>query len=161
MNNKTAFVTGATGLLGSNLCRSLVAQGWQVKGLVRSIPQSGGYANDKAQRFLDEIEVQLIQGDMEQVSAFTEALTGVDVVMILPVKIRMGTAHRLSFRRCEAYKYLCKPIEQLTPRSDICERTWAIAMELKIHRAKVCGFKPRQLDSTFLTIFHSILGVFR
>jgi dihydroflavonol-4-reductase len=72
MSNKTAFVTGATGLLGSNLCRSLVAQGWQVKGLVRSI--------DKAQRFLDEVEVQLIQGDMEQVSAFTEALTGVDVV---------------------------------------------------------------------------------
>jgi dihydroflavonol-4-reductase len=72
MSNKTAFVTGATGLLGSNLCRSLVAQGWQVKGLVRSI--------DKAQRFLDEIEVQLIQGDMDQVSAFAEALTGVDVV---------------------------------------------------------------------------------
>jgi dihydroflavonol-4-reductase len=72
MSNKTAFVTGATGLLGSNLCRSLVAQGWQVKGLVRSI--------DKAQRFLGDTGVQLIQGDMEQVSAFTEALTGVDVV---------------------------------------------------------------------------------
>lgn len=72
MSNKTAFVTGATGLLGSNLCRSLVAQGWQVKGLVRSI--------DRAKRFLDKVEVQLIQGDMEQVSAFTEALTGVDVV---------------------------------------------------------------------------------
>ena len=72
MSNKTAFVTGATGLLGSNLCRSLVAQGWQVKGLVRSI--------NKAQRFLGDSGVQLIQGDMEKVSAFAEELTGVDVV---------------------------------------------------------------------------------
>jgi dihydroflavonol-4-reductase len=72
MSNKTAFVTGATGLLGSNLCRDLVSQGWQVKGLVRSI--------DKAQRFLGETGVQLIQGDMDRVSAYAEALSGVDVV---------------------------------------------------------------------------------
>jgi dihydroflavonol-4-reductase len=72
MSKKTAFVTGATGLLGSNLCRVLVAQGWQVKGLVRSI--------DKAHRFLGDSGVQLIQGDMERVSAFAEVLTGVDVV---------------------------------------------------------------------------------
>jgi dihydroflavonol-4-reductase len=72
MSNKTAFVTGATGLLGSNLCRSLVAQGWQVKGLVRSI--------NKAQRFLRDSGVQLIQGDMEKVSAFAEELKGIDVV---------------------------------------------------------------------------------
>lgn len=72
MINKTAFVTGATGLLGSNLCRELISQGWQVKGLVRSI--------DKAQRFLGDTGMQLIQGDMDRVPAFAEALTGVDVV---------------------------------------------------------------------------------
>jgi dihydroflavonol-4-reductase len=72
MNGKTAFVTGATGLLGSNLCQLLVSQGWQVKGLVRSI--------DKAKRFQPNSQVQFIQGDIENVPAFAPALKGVDVV---------------------------------------------------------------------------------
>lgn len=72
MSGKTAFVTGATGLLGSNLCRTLVSQGWQVKGLVRSV--------DKAKRFLGNSGVEFVQGDMEATSAFAQALDGVDVV---------------------------------------------------------------------------------
>ncbi|WP_392532220.1 SDR family oxidoreductase [Nostoc sp. C117] len=72
MSGKTAFVTGATGLLGSNLCQLLEEQGWQVKGLVRSI--------DKAKRFLGSSQVEFIQGDIENVSAFAQALKGVDVV---------------------------------------------------------------------------------
>ncbi|MEO0535098.1 MAG: SDR family oxidoreductase [Cyanobacteria bacterium P01_A01_bin.123] len=72
MDGKTAFVTGATGLLGSNLCRVLVSQGWQVKGLVRSM--------DKAKRFLGNSGVEFVQGDVEEVSAFSQALDGVDVV---------------------------------------------------------------------------------
>lgn len=72
MSGKTAFVTGATGLLGSNLCQSLISQGWQVKGLVRSI--------EKAQRFLGTSSVEFIQGDIENVPAFAQALQGVDVV---------------------------------------------------------------------------------
>ncbi|RCJ16039.1 3-beta hydroxysteroid dehydrogenase [Nostoc sp. ATCC 43529] len=72
MSGKTAFVTGATGLLGSNLCQLLVSQGWQVKGLVRSI--------DKAKRFLGSTPIEFIQGDIENVPAFAQALKGVDVV---------------------------------------------------------------------------------
>jgi len=72
MSGKTAFVTGATGLLGSNLCQLLVSQGWQVKGLVRSI--------DKAKRFLGNTQIEFIQGDIENVPAFAQALKGVDVV---------------------------------------------------------------------------------
>jgi dihydroflavonol-4-reductase len=72
MTIKTAFVTGATGLLGNNLCRELVTQGWQVKGLVRSI--------DKARKLLADSGVEFIQGDIENVAAFAPALDGVDVV---------------------------------------------------------------------------------
>ncbi|WP_414751859.1 SDR family oxidoreductase [Anabaena sp. CCY 9910] len=72
MSGKIAFVTGATGLLGSNLCRALVSQGWQVKGLVRSL--------DKAKRFLGDSGIEFIQGDIEDVPAFTQALKGVDAV---------------------------------------------------------------------------------
>ncbi len=72
MTFHTAFVTGATGLLGSNLAKALVSQGWQVKGLVRSI--------DKAKRFLGNSGIEFIQGDIEDVAAFAIALEGVDVV---------------------------------------------------------------------------------
>jgi dihydroflavonol-4-reductase len=72
MSGKRAFVTGATGLLGSNLCQLLVAQGWQVKGLVRSI--------DKAKRFQTNSLVEFVQGDMENVPGFSEVLKEVDVV---------------------------------------------------------------------------------
>ena len=72
MSGKTAFVTGATGLLGSNLCQLLVSQGWHVKGLVRSI--------DKAKRFLGNSGVEFVQGDIANVPAFEERLLGVDVL---------------------------------------------------------------------------------
>jgi dihydroflavonol-4-reductase len=72
MTTKTAFVTGATGLLGNNLCRALIDQGWQVKGLVRSI--------DKAHKLFPDSSIEFVIGDMENVPAFAPALVGVDVV---------------------------------------------------------------------------------
>jgi dihydroflavonol-4-reductase len=72
MTIKTAFVTGATGLLGNNLCRALVAQGWQVKGLVRSI--------NKAHKLFPDSNIEFVIGDMENVAAFAPALAEVDVV---------------------------------------------------------------------------------
>jgi dihydroflavonol-4-reductase len=66
------FVTGATGLLGNNLVRALVADGHTVRALVRS--------ETKAQRLLSDTDAELVQGDMENVAAFADELGGVDVV---------------------------------------------------------------------------------
>lgn len=68
-----AFVTGSTGLLGSNLVRELVSRGVKVRALARS--------PDKARKqFADLAGVEVIQGDMLQVEAFTSALSDVDVL---------------------------------------------------------------------------------
>lgn len=67
-----AFVTGATGLLGSNLVRLLTAQGHQVKALVRS--------KDKAQKLLGDTGAELVMGDMEDVDGFKHELVGSDAV---------------------------------------------------------------------------------
>jgi dihydroflavonol-4-reductase len=68
-----AFVTGATGLLGNNLVRSLVNEGWEVKALVRSrekaLKQLGGLQN-----------VEFIEGDIAEVEGFADHLTGCDVL---------------------------------------------------------------------------------
>ncbi|TWC22605.1 nucleoside-diphosphate-sugar epimerase [Pseudomonas sp. SJZ085] len=67
------FVTGATGLLGNNLVRELVACGYAVKALVRS--RSKG-----EQQFSDLPDVELIVGDMADVNAFAASLQGCDTV---------------------------------------------------------------------------------
>jgi dihydroflavonol-4-reductase len=68
-----AFVTGATGLLGNNLVRALVARRIAVRALVRS-------ADKARQQFADLPQVEIVVGDMEDVAAFAEALAGCDVV---------------------------------------------------------------------------------
>jgi nucleoside-diphosphate-sugar epimerase len=67
-----AFVTGATGLLGNNLVRTLRARGHTVRALVRS--------ETKARELLGGTGAEIVRGDMENVSAFTDALAGCDVV---------------------------------------------------------------------------------
>lgn len=66
-----AFVTGSTGLLGSNLVALLKAQGHTVKALARS--------PEKAARFLAS-DVEIVRGDMEDVAGFAAELTGCDVL---------------------------------------------------------------------------------
>jgi len=65
-------VTGATGLLGNNLVRELIADGWRVRALARS-PQ-------KAARQFAGLDLDIVTGDMLDVPAFAAALQGVDVV---------------------------------------------------------------------------------
>ncbi len=70
---KSAFVTGATGLLGNNLVRELVERGVAVKALVRSLDKG-------RQQFAGLAGVELVQGDMADVAAFFRHLQGCDVV---------------------------------------------------------------------------------
>ncbi len=67
-----AFVTGGTGLLGSNLVRLLTSQGHEVKALARS--------KDKATALIGDTGAEIIVGDMENVAAFAPALAGSDVL---------------------------------------------------------------------------------
>lgn len=50
---RTAFVTGASGFVGANLVRALLADGWQVRALVRSRAPS-----------LDGLDVERVAGDV-------------------------------------------------------------------------------------------------
>ena len=67
-----AFVTGSTGLLGTNLVHLLLAQGHEVKVLARSAA--------KAQRIFGDTAAQIVIGDMENVAAFQQELAGCDVL---------------------------------------------------------------------------------
>lgn len=69
---RLALVTGATGLLGNNLVRELLAQGFRVRALVRSAA--------KAERQFAGLPVEFVIGDILAVDAFAPMLAGVDVV---------------------------------------------------------------------------------
>jgi dihydroflavonol-4-reductase len=66
------FVTGATGLLGSNLVHALLDQGHEVRGLVRS--------KEKALRVFPNEKVDFVTGDMSDVASFASSLAGCDVL---------------------------------------------------------------------------------
>jgi dihydroflavonol-4-reductase len=70
--NMKALVTGSTGMLGHNLVRQLLEQGWQVRALVRS--------KAKAQKLFTGLQLEVIEGDIENVAGFKTALSGVDAV---------------------------------------------------------------------------------
>jgi dihydroflavonol-4-reductase len=67
-----AFVTGSTGLLGNNLVRELLEHGFEVRALVRS--------RAKANTTFAGLNVEIIEGDMENVAGFAKLLEGCDVL---------------------------------------------------------------------------------
>ncbi|WP_017315557.1 SDR family oxidoreductase [Mastigocladopsis repens] len=67
-----AFVTGSTGLLGNNLVRLLLEQGYSVKALVRS--------PEKASQLLSDLDVTLVKGDMLNIDSFAKELAGCDIL---------------------------------------------------------------------------------
>ena len=78
MNPQTIFVTGGTGMLGHNLIRLLLEQGHRVRALVRS--------PEKAQKLFADLRpepgrFETVQGDMDHVAKFVQALQGVDTVI--------------------------------------------------------------------------------
>ena len=68
---RSALVTGASGLIGSNLVRELTRAGYQVRGLVR--PESD-------RRGLAGLDVELVSGDVLDPSSLTGIADGCDVV---------------------------------------------------------------------------------
>lgn len=67
-----AFVTGSTGLLGSNLVRTLINSGHEVWALARS--------KEKARRELGDTAVHVVLGDIRNVADFAYDLRGIDVI---------------------------------------------------------------------------------
>src|SRR5262245_18041659 len=78
-----AFVTGSTGLLGSNLVDALVAAGYEVKALARS--------REKAEHLLGHAlhaPVEIVVGDMEDIPAFAPQLAGSDILFHTAAYVR-------------------------------------------------------------------------
>jgi NADH dehydrogenase len=74
-NSSTVLVAGATGYLGSEICRQLILKNKNVKGLVRATSD----ANKVAQ--LQALGVETIEGDLKDKGSLENALHGVSAVI--------------------------------------------------------------------------------
>ena len=74
-NSSTVLVAGATGFLGSEICRQLIAKNKNVKGLVRITSDSNKVAQ------LKELGVETIEGDLKNKDSLENSLHGVSAII--------------------------------------------------------------------------------
>jgi uncharacterized protein YbjT (DUF2867 family) len=74
-NSPTVLVAGATGFLGSEICRQLISKIKNVKGLVRATSDSNKVAQ------LKESGVETIEGDLKNKDSLENALHGVSAII--------------------------------------------------------------------------------
>ncbi len=77
------LVTGASGHLGSNLVRALLADGQEVRALVQARADN---------RSLDGLDVERVEGDLRDADSLRRAVTGVARVFHVAAKISTATA---------------------------------------------------------------------
>ena len=74
-NSSTVLVAGATGFLGGEICRQLIAKNKHVKGLVRATSDANKVAQLKASG------VETIEGDLKDKVSLENALHGVSTII--------------------------------------------------------------------------------
>lgn len=134
---KQAFVTGSTGLLGNNLVRMLVEKGIKVKALARS--------KEKAKKQFEGLDVEIVEGDLEDVSKFQSSLIGCDALFHTAAFFRdnyKGGSHW-----DELYKINVKGTETLL------QAAYAAGIRRAVHTSSIAvldGPRGELIDETML-----------
>jgi len=81
--NNRAFLTGATGFLGWEMARQLLASGHHVIALSRSGQLPGA---------LPKENLDIVKGDLDDTALLTEAMRGASVVYHVAADVRMWRA---------------------------------------------------------------------
>src|SRR5258708_24023837 len=132
---QSAFVTGATGLLGNNLVRLLVSRGVHLKALVRS--------REKAEKQFADLPVEFVVGDMTNVSGFASQLAGTDVVF------HTAAYFRESFKGSKHWKQLHKTNVRGT--AELLSHAYRAGVRRLVHTSSVAvlnGAPGQLIDET-------------
>lgn len=78
------LVTGATGFVGGNVARALVARGYDVRALVRPASDAGRLA---------QLPVEVVRGDLRDAASLRRAVAGCDAVLHVGAVYTLWTRH--------------------------------------------------------------------
>ena len=81
---KRAFITGATGFVGAAVARTLVAAGWELRGLTR--PSSD-------RRNLSGLPIEMVTGDLRDPDSYSSALAGCEALFHVAADYRLWAPH--------------------------------------------------------------------
>ena len=105
---RTAFVTGGTGFVGSHLVEELLHRGVnEVRCLVRTDP-----------KWLSDLDVTYVRGDLSDVEVLWEALGGVDEVYHVAGRTRAPTEEEFYAANVQATLNLLGAVQQVAPDLD-------------------------------------------
>lgn len=85
---KNVLVTGGAGFIGAHVCGELLAHGYRVRALDSLVPQVHGPERKRPAYLSDDVE--LIVGDIRNVSCLSRALSGMDAVIHLVSLVGVG-----------------------------------------------------------------------
>jgi nucleoside-diphosphate-sugar epimerase len=98
VSSKTIFLTGATGLVGGHVAEEALARGHRVRALVRSSSDT---------RFLDQLGVDKVPGDLADADALRRGVQGADWVFNCAAKVGdWGTLEEFRAINVDALKLL-------------------------------------------------------
>ena len=129
-----AFVTGSTGLLGSNLVHLLLAQRFEVKALARS--------KHKAEDVLGrQPGLQVLVGDLEDVDGFARELSGCDLLF------HTAAYFRETFGPGDHWPALQKINVDATVHLLDAAEAWGVKKTIYVSSATVIGVAPHGLPA--------------
>lgn len=133
---RRAFVTGATGLLGNNLVRLLLQEGFTVRALARSRAKA-------EQQFGRLPGLEIIEGDMADVAGFAKSLAGCEVIFHTAAHFRsayQGGNHWARLHRIN-----------VVGTRDLLAAAWAAGLRRFVHTSSIAvlhGAPGAEIDET-------------
>lgn len=125
-------VTGATGFIGQVVCRRLLAAGFRVRGLVRSIGKGSA---------LEAAGLEVVKGDLFELTALIKLLAGADAVVYCAGAVRGASQEQFDRVNIEGIRQLLQALEfsDTTPRMLYLSSLAAREPELSFYSASKYG----------------------